>query len=101
MWHERYLGVPSPTVIELAASRQPDLYLLTDCDVPFVQDGMRDGEHLREWMTGRFRQVLARQPAPWLEITGSWAERLGAAHLAVDALLRAGRINKLQPRREA
>ena len=54
IWEERYLG-QRPAEVR-AAARWPDLYLLTDHDgVPFEQDGLRDGEHLREWMTGRFR----------------------------------------------
>ena len=37
---------------------------------------MRDGEHLRPWMTARFREVLAAQPAPWIEVSGSVESRL-------------------------
>jgi HTH-type transcriptional repressor of NAD biosynthesis genes len=48
VWHERYLGFRSPT---LPAAHVPWLYVLTRDDIPFVQDGMRHGEHLRPWMT--------------------------------------------------
>ena len=35
------------------------LYLLTDhADVPFEDDGLRDGEHVRGWMNERFAEVL-------------------------------------------
>ncbi len=78
VWHERYVGTRSPAVEGLARSRPPHLYVLTSDDVPFVQDGLRDGEHLRPWMTGRFREVLAGQDAPWLEVRGSVPERLDA-----------------------
>jgi NadR type nicotinamide-nucleotide adenylyltransferase len=58
IWEERYLGSSSATV--RAAARAPALDLLTsDAGVPFVDDGMRDGEHLRGWMTERFRTELA------------------------------------------
>jgi hypothetical protein len=46
------------------------LYVLTGDEIPFVQDGLRDGEHLRGWMTQRFREVLAAQATPWLEVAG-------------------------------
>jgi len=65
VWHERYVGTATPSVIAIAELRRPDLYLLTSCDVPFVQDGLRDGEHVREWMTARFREALAGRPVPW------------------------------------
>lgn len=43
IWHERYLAAPSPEVEAMTNSCRHDLYLLTDCDIPFVQDGLRDG----------------------------------------------------------
>lgn len=76
VWHERYVGTRSPSVEAFAAARRPHLYVLTLDDVPFVQDGVRDGEHLRGWMTQRFREVLAAQPAPVLEVAGSVESRL-------------------------
>jgi NadR type nicotinamide-nucleotide adenylyltransferase len=86
VWHERYVGRPSPSVVTLAASRAPDLYVLTGDDVPFVQDGLRDGEHLRDWMTGRFRQVLDAQPAPWIEVRGTREQRVSQVLEALPAI---------------
>lgn len=88
VWHERYLGAASPEVARIAAARRYALYLLTSDDVPFVQDGTRDGEHLRGWMTQRFREVLAAREEPWLEVRGSREERLAAAVAAVDRVTR-------------
>lgn len=90
LWHERYMGVPSPSVQALAASRVPDLYLLTGDEIPFVQDGLRDGEHIRHGMQQRFRDELAAQEdggAPWVELRGGPAERLVEAVRLVDALV--------------
>lgn len=89
VWHERYRNYSS-TLLESLAARMPPraLYLLTDDDdVPFEQDGLRDGEHVRPWMTDRFAQVLAEGAVPWRLVTGSPADRLDAAlrHLA-DAM---------------
>lgn len=66
VWHLRYLGEPAPHL--LARVEPPELYVLTTPDgVPFVQDGLRDGEHVRGPMTDWFRDALAAQPAPWIE----------------------------------
>ncbi|MDG4820919.1 AAA family ATPase [Asanoa sp. WMMD1127] len=89
LWQERYLGETAEKV--RAAARWPDLYLLTDhVGVPFEQDGLRDGEHVREWMTGRFRDMLAGAPVPVVELSGPRDERLRAAVAACDALVARG-----------
>ena len=89
IWEERYLGSSSEAV--RAAARRPALYLLTDHEgVPFDDDGLRDGEHLRAWMTGRFRAELADCGAPVVELRGSHEVRLAMAVTACDALLAAG-----------
>ena len=85
VWHERYLGWTSPIVARIAARRGYPLTLLTADDIPFVQDGTRDGEHLRGAMTARFRKVLSGRC--WLELRGDHATRLATAVAAVDELL--------------
>jgi HTH-type transcriptional repressor of NAD biosynthesis genes len=89
IWHERYLDTRSPVVAGMAAGRSYALYVLTGDDVPFVQDGTRDGEHLRGWMTERFREELAARAEPWIEVRGSRADRLAAATARIGATLAA------------
>jgi HTH-type transcriptional repressor of NAD biosynthesis genes len=90
IWQERYLGRSTPAVERLAASREYALHILTANDIPFVQDGVRDGERVRAWMTERFRRRLAERSGPWLEVRGTHAERLAAAIAAIDEILAAG-----------
>lgn len=88
VWCERYLGAAHPDVDAAATGRAPALYLLTDhTGVPFEQDGWRDGEHRREWMTGRFEELLAGCGMPWVKITGDRDQRLRQAVTACDDLL--------------
>ena len=79
LWHERYVGTPAPRILARAAGHRPDLYLLTGDDIAWVDDGARDGEHIRHAMQQRFRDVLADQPVRWAEVRGTPAERLEAA----------------------
>ena len=66
VWHLRYLGEEAPALAARAVP--PALYVLTTPDgVPFVQDGLRDGEHVRGPMTDWFRHALAAQPSAWIE----------------------------------
>lgn len=87
IWHERYLGTRSPEVETLAIER-PSLYLLTHPDdVPFESDEIRDGEHLRAWMTAAFVERL-RASAHWMELVrGAREQRVAEALRAIDAWL--------------
>jgi NadR type nicotinamide-nucleotide adenylyltransferase len=89
IWHERYLGGPSGAVQAVAAGRKYDLYILTNTDIPFVQDGIRDGEHIRQWMHDRFFDELSRLATPLLVVSGPHEQRLAAAVDRIDALLNA------------
>jgi len=89
VWHQRYMGARSPEVEEIAARhRRPDLYLLTDIDTPFEQDGTRDGEHVREWMHQIFVEELRAQGRPYRPVKGTRGERLRQAVGYIEALLK-------------
>ncbi len=76
LWHRRYMGSHSQAVEEIARRGRCDLYLLTGDDIPFVQDGLRDGEHIRRQMHGWFEEALAAQAAPWHVLRGSHERRM-------------------------
>jgi HTH-type transcriptional repressor of NAD biosynthesis genes len=87
IWHERYMGYPSPEVQAIADARRYDLYLLTNADIPFVQDGTRDGEHIRLAMHARFQEALEATGRPYLLLSGPHEARLRAAVAAVDEIV--------------
>lgn len=87
-WHERYYGRRDPLVDEIGARDKVDLYLLTAPDVPFVQDGSRDGEHIREWMDRRFAEQLSKGTTPVVRLEGPYDQRFGKAVSAAEGLLR-------------
>src|SRR4051794_14795240 len=78
-WHERYYQSRDQRVDAIGAADKVDLYLLTSPDVPFVQDGFRDGETIRQWMHESFKDQLAIGQTPWRLIRGSYTERLAIA----------------------
>lgn len=85
IWHERYLGGRHSGVEAIGDARSHPLYLLTDhVGVPFVQDGIRDGEAIRSWMTGRFAEALTSSGRNWRRLTGPLDERVAVAVAAID-----------------
>lgn len=86
-WFERYAGTRHPEVDAIGARDIVDLYLIPSPDVPFVQDGVRDGEKIREWMHARFLELIRANGTPYVLITGAYDTRLAQASAAIDALL--------------
>ena len=92
LWHERYVGAQSAEVAAIAAGRKYGPYLLTGIDMPFIQDGFRDGETIREWMHGRFLEELENRGKSYLVLEGDRHTRLSCAIEHVDELLGLSRL---------
>ncbi len=88
LWFERYLGRRSAKVEAVSAGRGYDLTFLTGAEIPFVQDGWRDGEHIRTDMHRRFVERLEEEGRPYVLLEGSLERRLAEAKEAIDASLR-------------
>jgi HTH-type transcriptional regulator, transcriptional repressor of NAD biosynthesis genes len=88
LWHRRYLSERSPAVEALARERRADLYLLTGDEIPFVQDGTRDGEAVRHWMHQAFAEELEGTGRRWALVCGPREGRTARAVALVDELLR-------------
>ncbi len=86
-WFERYQQARHAVVDEIGDRCKADLYLLPEPDVPFVQDGFRDGELIRDWMHERFHQQLTEFKLPFQVLSGSYADRERQAISAVNELL--------------
>jgi len=85
IWQERYLGTRTPFPY-----RRADLYLVADPEgFPFVADAIRDSEHLRDWMTQRFVDVLREEGLRFEMLHGPADERVRQATTAIDRLLAA------------
>lgn len=72
LWHKRYVGHTAPRVDELSQNLERRLYLLTHHDdVPFTQDGIRDGKAIRAWMTLEFERKLNAAGCKWHWLRGA------------------------------
>ncbi len=87
VWHERYVGTRAPEVEAHAHDRRPAHTFVTDVDMPFVQDGWRDGESIRVAMHERFLDRLREARRDFTVLRGTVDERLRAAVAIVDGHL--------------
>jgi HTH-type transcriptional regulator, transcriptional repressor of NAD biosynthesis genes len=86
IWHLRYVGIKDKALEKLVNTSKHALYILTGTDIPFVQDGLRDGEHLREWMHQTFLEELTKRMLKYVVVTGSREERLKKAIKSIDSI---------------
>jgi NadR type nicotinamide-nucleotide adenylyltransferase len=88
VWHDRYVGGAHQPALDLATESPPDLYVLTTPDgVPFVDDGLRDGEDIRDDMTVAFERVLEASGCRWISAEGPPEVRLEEVVRTTDAML--------------
>jgi HTH-type transcriptional repressor of NAD biosynthesis genes len=85
IWHYRYMKFYSEKVKEIYLNHKPaDLYLLLDPDIPFVQDGLRDGEDYRYKMHKLFIDMLNERNLPYSIIKGNYEERKNSSISAIN-----------------
>ncbi|KAI9777512.1 MAG: hypothetical protein M1839_008806 [Geoglossum umbratile] len=91
IWHEQYMNFERSAAVEaVAASAPAALYLMPDlAGKPFVQDGTRDNEHLREWMFKRFLERMRETSRPFVVLVGGYDEEFRQAVAEIDSLLEA------------
>lgn len=94
IWHERYMKSRSEVLEQIVQDFQKEsnwstrhYLLLSATGVPFVQDGTRDGEALRQWMEGRFVDELERRGWSFSVLSGDFVDRERAAMSFIDAHL--------------
>lgn len=86
VWERRYLGPGSTAALDAVPVLPPRaIYLVADVrGVPFEQDGIRDGEDVREAMQGWFVEGLEARGERWALVTGDQRERLVHSIRLVD-----------------
>lgn len=76
-------------ILKQIAERKYDLYLLCNTDVPWVKDELREYPDLerRQQLFHIYKDLLVNQSTPWVEISGSYEERLRKAVATIDSLI--------------
>lgn len=77
-------------ILDEIIKRKYDLYLLCRTDLPWVEDELREYPDLqsRRKLYNIYEDMMINQPVPWVDISGSYDERLQKAIAAVDSLLK-------------
>ena len=92
IWCEFVFGKCHQFILDQIAARKYDLYLLCNIDLPWIKDELREYPDLerRDQLYNIYRQAMMNQSTPWVDISGSYEERLQKAITAVANILGPG-----------
>jgi NadR type nicotinamide-nucleotide adenylyltransferase len=76
-------------ILNRIAERDYDGYLVCNVDLPWVSDNLREYPALktREKLYHFYRDLMVNQSVPWIDITGSYDERLEMAKKFVNKII--------------
>ncbi len=76
-------------ILDQIVERKYDLYLLCNIDLPWTRDELREYPDLasRQTLYSIYKDIMINQSVPWVEISGSYDERLQKAIAAVNNFL--------------
>jgi nicotinamide riboside kinase len=86
VFSELYYDFCDPSLDKAARAHQYDLFFLTDIDVPWEDDGLRDTPEGRETVFEVFKQSLIDNKKPFITISGDAATRLKKAVAIIEDL---------------
>lgn len=88
VWCEFVFYKCHPWILNKIVERKYDLYLLCNTDQPWVKDELREYPDLisREKLYHHYKDAMINQTVPWVDISGSYDERLQKAVAAIDKL---------------
>lgn len=88
VWSEFKFGTCDPDILRSIGSRKYDLYLLTNIDLPWQFDPLREHPDKRQELYEIYLKEMINQPVPFVEIKGERAERRKTAIEAIQKLFR-------------
>ena len=88
VWSEARFGRCERRILQEIATRRYDLYLLTNIDVPWQFDPLREhpNECDRRYFYHQYRDIVQHSGLPWADIRGSAEQRLQSALAAISSL---------------
>ncbi|MBI1767845.1 MAG: ATP-binding protein [Bacteroidetes bacterium] len=83
VWSEHRYGNCDPGILSKIADRKYDLYLLTNIDIPWASDPLREHPDKRELFWDIYKNEIAATGVPFVEISG---EREARKKRAIDTI---------------
>ena len=90
VWSEAKYGRCNRWILEQIAERTCDLYLLTDIDMPWQDDPLREhpAPEERQYFFNIYKDIVQESGVPWVVVSGTHEERLKTALQAIHTHLK-------------
>ncbi len=81
VWSEFVFDKCHHWILNRIVERKYDLYLLCNIDLPWIKDDLREYPDLvnRQKLYHYYKDIMVNQHVPWVDISGSYEERLQKA----------------------
>lgn len=88
VWSENKYGSCAPEILHQIATRPYDFYLLTNIDMPWQDDPLREhpGADMRKHFFSIYSDIVQQSGVPFAMVSGHEEERLQAAVVALQDL---------------
>lgn len=87
-----YYGFSAPEIEKAARKHKYDLYILTDLDVPWVKDDLRDGLSKRQLIFTSIHQSLIQNNKAFIIISGDEKTRFEKSKFTIESLIRSKKL---------
>lgn len=89
VYSQKYFdGYCDPKLKKYAIENSYSLYLLTDIDVPWEKDDLRDRPERRQEMFQAFKTTLVKNKKPFILVSGSLKQRLETCIFEINKLIK-------------
>ncbi|RAR72484.1 DUF4301 family protein [Flavobacterium aciduliphilum] len=92
VFSDLYYGSCDPLIEKAAKKHTYDLIFLTDSDVPWEKDDLRDRPENREEIATFFEKSLVQYNKPYIKLSGNKEERLNKAKKIIDDFFEARKL---------
>lgn len=88
VWSEHSYGCCDKWILEQIAVRKYDLYLLTNIDMPWEDDPLREhgSESWRNYFYNQYKDIVVNSGIRWVAVNGDHEQRLQTAMNAIEPL---------------
>lgn len=88
IWSQEVFGKVSPFIEAQYKSEMTDVYLLTEIDLPWIEDGQRKNQHNRDYLFQLFENHLQQKGLPYFRVNGTGDSRYEMADRVLRTFLK-------------